>query len=85
MDINILYFASVRERLKVDSEKIGMAGDECRVSDVVKKLRIRGGQWEKIFGPEANVRFAVDQEFADVDAKVDDGSEVAVFPPVTGG
>ena len=32
-----------------------------------------------------NVLVAINQEYADFDATVNDGDEVAFFPPVTGG
>jgi len=85
MEVNILYFASVRERLKLDGESVRIGKDDCRVRDVVEKLRERGGLWGEIFAEGGSVRFAVDQEFAGLDARLQEKSELAVFPPITGG
>ena len=48
-------------------------------------LRERGGAWANAFVPTRNVRAAINQEMARVDASIKAGDEIAFFPPVTGG
>ncbi len=85
MNINILYFASVRERLGIDSERVSVGGEGPCISDVIAILRKRGGIWANLFASDRNIRYALDQEFAQLSAKLKPNSELAVFPPITGG
>lgn len=83
--IQVRYFASFRERL-------GSAGEELaakrisQVADLLEALRARGGVWQELFAADQPVvMVAVNQEMADPSTPVQDGDEVALFPPVTGG
>ena len=38
-----------------------------------------------LIGHQAVLKVAVNQEFSDFDAEVDDGDEIAFLPPVSGG
>jgi len=80
--IDILYFARLREQLDSASETIESAAD---VGAVVAQLKVRGGVWAEVFGGGERVLVSVNQEMADQDTPVEDGDEVAFFPPVTGG
>jgi molybdopterin synthase sulfur carrier subunit len=77
MSIYVRYFASLREQMGRDSDKIN--ADE--VSNV-------GEVWHQVSGgmemPE-NTLCAVNKEYVKPDAPVKAGDEVAFFPPVTGG
>ena len=77
MAIHVRFFASLRERLDVGDQDIA-ASAASTVSEV----------WQRIVGdtaPPANMLVAVNMEYADMQAPVRDGDEVAFFPPVTGG
>ena len=82
MSVRILYFAGLRE-------KLGMAGETVELADGVHTV---GGlrDWLVAQGREAlasarNLRCAVNQDMAGLDAPVKEGDEIAFFPPVTGG
>lgn len=76
MSIVVRYFASVRERLGRDSDRIEAAG-VASVADV----------WGRATREPLPARLlaAVNHEHARLDQAVRDGDEVAFFPPVTGG
>jgi molybdopterin synthase sulfur carrier subunit len=77
MTIHVRFFASLRERLDVADQELG-AFAASTVAEV----------WQRVLGdvePPANMLIAVNMEYADIDAPVRDGDEVAFFPPVTGG
>lgn len=82
MSVRILYFASLREAL-------GMAGETIELPSGV--LTVGGlrdwlvGQGRDKLGTAKNLRCAVNQELAGLDAPVAEGDEIAFFPPVTGG
>ena len=77
MTINILYFASLRER-------IGRGSDTLDSSDSLRITQV----WQQATGQDSfpdDVLVALNQEYTNTDAIVNDGDEVAFFPPVTGG
>ena len=85
MHITLRYFASVREAVGLGQETIDLPGDALTVGDVRAALVARGGAWAAALGPQQPVRMAHRQEMCGADQEVEDGAEVAFFPPVTGG
>jgi molybdopterin synthase sulfur carrier subunit len=81
MSIKVMYFARYREALGVDAEKL--EGSFATLDDVRKALVAKGGQHE-VLG-EQNLMCARNEELCKLDEPVQDGDEVAFFPPVTGG
>lgn len=82
--INILYFASIRDRINTSSEEIKLPTD-ATVSGVLEILKARNGAWTDVFSGEATVLAAINQIMAKPEDPIKDGDEVAFFPPVTGG
>lgn len=78
-EVTLLYFASLREVAKVESETIESHASELQGLYVEAQAR-HGFQW-----PHANLRVAVDGEFARWLDPLRDGSEIAFIPPVSGG
>jgi molybdopterin synthase sulfur carrier subunit len=80
--INIRFFASLRERLGHDSIAFQYT-DEKTVADVKRTLIARGTPWTLL--TEQDVLVALNQTLSSEDSLVNDGDELAFFPPVTGG
>ena len=83
MKLTVKYFASIRESL-------GQAGEtvDTRAQDLAglrDELVARGGAYAQALARGKAVRVAVDQVMSDESAALREGSEVAFFPPVTGG
>ena len=77
MSIKVLYFASLKETFgcgeqQLDSDTVHTVGD-------VWRLVSEGHAFNQ------SVLHSVNQEYAELDAPVKAGDEVAFFPPVTGG
>lgn len=73
--ITVRFFASLRERM---GQEMRLPAGACTVRDV----------WDLATDqaqPPTHLLAAVNLEYADFDAPVADGDEVAFFPPVTGG
>lgn len=83
--IRIRYFARLRERLATSEEQLDWSADTATVAALRQHLCARGGVWAEMLGVGETVLAAVDQELARPDTPIQDGQEVAFFPPVTGG
>ena len=83
MKVQIKYFASIREA-------IGRGGEEwetaaATLAQLRAELLARGGAHAEALAPGRAVRMALNQVMADETTALVEGSEVAFFPPVTGG
>ena len=81
--VTVRYFASIREALDRDSERV--ATDAPTVAALRDELIARGGAHAQALARGRAVRAALDPEMSDESAPLPDGAEVAFFPPVTGG
>ncbi|GAB0115040.1 molybdopterin converting factor subunit 1 [Acidisoma sp. C75] len=85
MAIELLYFASVRERIGRSQERLALPPDIRTLGALLGHLRARGEGYAEALAEGARVRCAINQEFAEADAALAEGDEVALFPPITGG
>ncbi|MEY2927250.1 MAG: hypothetical protein RL367_1727 [Pseudomonadota bacterium] len=82
MPVQILYFASVREAMGRESEMVDLPATIVTLGDLADWLVTRG---DTIFAGRDKLRGAIDQSMARFDAPITGASEIAFFPPVTGG
>jgi len=82
VSVKILYFASLKEALGMGGEAIELPAGVTTVGALRDWLVTQGR--EKLASAK-NLRCAVNQDMAGLDAPVREGDEVAFFPPVTGG
>lgn len=77
MSIKVRYFASLKE-------SVGRSEDECHTTKPMPVQAV----WQQL-NPELampeTILVAVNMNYAKHDAMVEDGDELAFFPPVTGG
>ena len=83
MTIDLLYFAWLRERIGLSSERFET--DAATVADLVEELKAREERYAFVFGDLSAIRVAVDQELVDLSHSLTGAREVAFFPPMTGG
>lgn len=81
--MRILYFASVRRVMGVGEERIDLPGEVRTAGALLVWLRKRDSIHKAALSEPLCI--AVDQEHVGEDSLVDGASEVAFFPPVTGG
>lgn len=77
MPVTVKFFASLRETIG-KAEFCLEAPAQLTVADV----------WSKSTNDAelpANTLFAINMDYVDINAPVQDGDEIAFFPPVTGG
>ena len=77
MTIQVKFFASLREQIGKAEAEVA-TGSVKTVADVWNKAT------DNIAVPE-NTLMAVNMEYVDLSHPVNEGDEVAFFPPVTGG
>ncbi|MDF1588868.1 MAG: molybdopterin converting factor subunit 1 [Gammaproteobacteria bacterium] len=75
MSIQVKFFASLREQVGLSDITIEQASTAAEVWDLAT---------DKQQQPD-NVLVAINLEYAKLNSSVNDGDEVAFFPPVTGG
>ena len=85
MNLHVLYFAALRERIGRAEEAIDAPSNVANVAQLRAWLAQRGEPWASAFAETRRVRSAVDQVMTDDGHALHDGAEVAFFPPVTGG
>lgn len=85
MNIELRFFASVREAVGVGQERAAVPDSVATVGDVRDWLRLRGGVWADALAAERPLRMACNHEMTDAGTRLTEGCEVAFFPPVTGG
>lgn len=83
--ITLLYFARLREALGTGREQMALPAGVTTLGALREHLVTRGGAWAQEMAAGRNLRAAVNQDVAAADAPLQDGDEVAFFPPVTGG
>lgn len=85
MPLNILYFAWVREKVGVGSEQIDIPSDVQTPFHLAIWLAARGGGYAEAFADPERLRCALDQQIVPFTAELANATEIAFFPPVTGG
>ena len=77
MSVKVLFFASLSERLNLREVEI-----EAQLAPDAERAFCQATGLSAL---EPGILVAINQEYAEADASLKDGDEVAFFPPVTGG
>ncbi len=85
MQIQLKFFASLREAVGTGSETLVLPAGVNTAGAVRDFLRARGGVWAEALADGRALRIACNQQMADPATPVTEGCELAFFPPVTGG
>jgi molybdopterin synthase sulfur carrier subunit len=83
--LKLLYFAWVRERLGKAEERIDPPAGVATVGELMAWLARRDEQYAFAFENAKVIRAAIDHRHVRPDAAIKDASEIAFFPPMTGG
>ena len=82
--IKVLFFASLKEKLSLDALEFPLS-ESITVAQLIDELARREASISREVLSADDVLIAVDQTVVTSDFLVRPGSEVAFFPPVTGG
>lgn len=82
--IDVLFFARLREQLGTDRLCVEVSPGTTVVQLRDQLIAEHGAGWSQALGAD-NIIKAVNQDVVGEDYVLEDGDEVAFFPPVTGG
>jgi sulfur-carrier protein len=85
MQIQLKFFASLREAVGTSGETLTLPSGVSSAGDVRSLLQARGGVWAEALAEGKSLRIACNQQMVDAAAPLSEGCELAFFPPVTGG
>ncbi|MGB0922219.1 MAG: molybdopterin converting factor subunit 1 [Alphaproteobacteria bacterium] len=83
--LTVLYFARLREQIGKAEEQINLPDTVATLADLIDWLSAQGPAYRQAFAELTQIRAAINEQAATLDAPVKDGDEVAFFPPMTGG
>jgi molybdopterin converting factor subunit 1 len=81
-NLNLLYFAGLRDLRGCREESLLLPDAVSTVAALAKHLETT---YPELSGRLDQVRFAVNEEFAESSEAIKDGDVVALIPPVSGG
>jgi molybdopterin synthase sulfur carrier subunit len=85
LNMKLVYFSWVKDRIGFGEEDVDLPDHVKSVEDLLAWLPDRGANFANALADPAIIRVAVDQEYAAPETDVTKASEIALFPPVTGG
>ncbi|MGY0591836.1 MAG: molybdopterin converting factor subunit 1 [Paraglaciecola chathamensis] len=80
--IQVLFFGQLKDQVKMPSVKVEEA--VTSVGELKKTLGVMHPQWQQYLSKDS-ILVAVNQTIGNDQTVLNDGDEVAFFPPVTGG
>jgi molybdopterin synthase sulfur carrier subunit len=83
--LKVKYFAWVRERIGKAEETIEPPANVRTVGDLIAWLSARDEIYAYAFEKPKVIRAAIDHSHVKADAAIAGASEIAFFPPMTGG
>ncbi|MBU3577066.1 molybdopterin converting factor subunit 1 [Polynucleobacter sp. UK-Kesae-W10] len=85
MKLELRFFASLREAVGSSQETIEIPAAVKTIADLRILLAHRGGSWAQALAEGKSLRCALNQVMVDANTPLQEGAEIAFFPPVTGG
>lgn len=83
--MKIVYFAWLRERLDKTEETVDLPASVETIAGLIEWLKTRGEEYALAFDNPKVIRAAIDKTHVRADTKIAGASEIAFFPPMTGG
>ena len=81
--VDLIYFSWIRERIGKSGESIETSA--TTVLELIEELKKKDIRYSEVFSDLGSFRVAINQELADFDASIVKATEIAFFPPMTGG
>ncbi|SMC32097.1 molybdopterin converting factor subunit 1 [Polynucleobacter kasalickyi] len=85
MNIKLRFFASLRESLELSEMDLTVPPDVKTIAQLRNYLMNIDALWADTLALKKPIRVAQHQTMVEPDTLLEEGAEVAFFPPVTGG
>jgi len=85
MTIKLRYFAWVRERVGKPDEDVELPAGVTTAAELMTWLATRGEEYAHAFENPRVIRVAIDRSHVQPGAPIKAATEIAFFPPMTGG
>ncbi len=83
--MKVIYFAWLRQRLGKREEDISPPDEIDTPRKLINWLSEQDTVYAGVFNDLSTIKVAIDQEYGSLDSDLSSASEIAFFPPVTGG
>lgn len=83
--MKLFYFAWVREKIGKSEEDIELPENVATITDLIDWLVEQGPEYKETFAAKSTINAAIDQTHVSHSTKLNNATEIAFFPPVTGG
>ena len=83
--MKILYFARLRQIIGRGQDEMEIPLDVKTISTLIEFLKTKDERVAEAFGDLRTLKVAINQKHATLDAPLQGATEIAFFPPVTGG
>ena len=83
--MKLRYFAWVRERVGIPEEDVELPPGVTTAAELMSWLSGRGEEYAYAFENPKVIRVAIDRAHVQPGTKIAQASEIAFFPPMTGG
>ena len=81
--VDLIYFSWIREGIGKSGESIETTA--TTILELIEELKKKDIRYSEVFSDLGSFRVAINQELADFDASIVEATEIAFFPPMTGG
>ena len=83
--MKILYFARLRQIIGRGQDEVVVPAEVKTISILIDYLKSKDERIAEAFADLRTLKVAINQKYSTLDASLEGATEVAFFPPVTGG
>ena len=81
----IKYFSWIKEHIGKSEEQIILPSNINNINQLINYLNEIDEKYKLLYEKKELIKIAVNKTYSSFDTNINDGDEIAFFPPVTGG